>query len=106
MNDGVSPTSSSEIPTRAKLLAVALVVLYLAQMLPATHFQSQTYDEAYHLMAGYRYWQCGDFGINPEHPPLLKFVAAAPSWLLRAAAPRGVCGQESSDKNEGYGLPS
>ena len=86
-----------------KLLTFALVVLYLLQILAATHFQSQTNDEGYHLMAGYRYWQCGDFGINPEHPPLLKFVAAAPLWPFHTPAPLGVCGQESSDKYEGYG---
>ena len=103
MSDRLSPAPTSNISLRVKLLAFGLVVLYLAQILAATHFQSQTNDEGYHLMAGYRYWQCGDFGINPEHPPLLKFVASAPLWLLHTPAPQGVCGQESSDKYEGYG---
>ncbi|MGQ0541943.1 MAG: glycosyltransferase family 39 protein [Blastocatellia bacterium] len=39
---------------------------------------SATVDEPNHILAGYRHLQCGDFGINPEHPPLLKMLAAAP----------------------------
>jgi hypothetical protein len=39
---------------------------------------SVTIDEPDHILAGYRHLQCGDFGINPEHPPLLKMLAAIP----------------------------
>jgi tetratricopeptide (TPR) repeat protein len=39
---------------------------------------SATIDEVPHIFAGYRHWQCGDFAINPEHPPLLKLLAASP----------------------------
>ncbi len=42
--------------------------------------QSMTYDEATHLPAGYTYLSTGDFRLNPEHPPLLKLIAA---WPLR-----------------------
>jgi hypothetical protein len=30
------------------------------------------------IEAGHRYWECGDYGINPEHPPLLKLIATVP----------------------------
>jgi len=83
--------------------AICLTALYLAQILLAVHYQTQTIDEGYHLAAGYRYWQCGDFGINPEHPPLVKFVAAAPLWWSRVPAPAGTCGSESTSKDAGYG---
>src|SRR6516165_9674415 len=86
----------------AWILALVLIVVYLGQMLVAVQQQSQTNDEGYHLLAGYRYWQCGDFGINPEHPPLVKVMAAAPFVLAPVKAPLGQCGKESSDKNEGY----
>jgi predicted membrane-bound dolichyl-phosphate-mannose-protein mannosyltransferase len=48
------------------------------------HTNSATFDELLHLQAGYRYWQCGEFANNPEHPPLVKLVAAAPirHWQL------------------------
>ena len=44
--------------------------------------ESQTWDEANHIFAGYRTWTDGDFGLNPEHPPLVKLLATIP--LLRA----------------------
>lgn len=44
-----------------------------------------TFDEAAHLAAGYGYWTAGEFRLNPEHPPLLKLLWAAP--LLFADTP-------------------
>jgi len=76
----------------------------MLQLVLSIRHQSQTIDEGFHLVAGYRYWQCGDFGINSEHPPLVKFVAAAPLWFGRVQAPDGECGQEPTDKGYGYGL--
>ncbi len=49
--------------------------------------QSQTWDEAYHILAGYRYWQASDFGINSEHPPFVKLLAALPLLYLRPLIP-------------------
>jgi hypothetical protein len=40
-----------------------------------------TFDEGAHLAAGYSYWATGHFGLNPEHPPLLKMLWAAPLAL-------------------------
>jgi 4-amino-4-deoxy-L-arabinose transferase-like glycosyltransferase len=40
--------------------------------------QSQTWDEANHIYAGYRSWTDADFGLNPEHPPMVKLLATAP----------------------------
>ena len=37
-----------------------------------------TFDEPVHLAAGYSYWATGSFRLNPEHPPLLKLLWAAP----------------------------
>ena len=57
--------------------AVALLVYPLA-LLHYIQANSSTFDEGMHIAAGHRYWECGDYGINPEHPPLLKLMAAAP----------------------------
>jgi 4-amino-4-deoxy-L-arabinose transferase-like glycosyltransferase len=38
--------------------------------------RSETFDEPCHIYAGYRYVTASDFGVNPEHPPLAKMVAA------------------------------
>jgi hypothetical protein len=59
-------------------LLLAVMALELAL---SARQQSQTFDEAVHIFAGYRYWKNFDFGVNPEHPPLVKLVAAIP--LLR-----------------------
>jgi 4-amino-4-deoxy-L-arabinose transferase-like glycosyltransferase len=49
--------------------------------------QSQTFDEACHIFAGYRYWKNSDFGMNFEHPPLVKLVAAVPLLSLPLRVP-------------------
>lgn len=58
-------------------LAVAAVMYVISLCVYVTH-TSAAFDEGMHITAGYRYWECGDFGINPEHPPLVKLVAAWP----------------------------
>ena len=43
--------------------------------------ESQTWDEANHIFTGYRSWTHADYGLNPEHPPLLKkFVTLPLLW--------------------------
>ncbi len=49
--------------------------------------ESQTFDESAHLFAGLEYWRHADFGRNPEHPPLVKFLAAAPLLSLQLREP-------------------
>jgi hypothetical protein len=77
---------------------LALVILFLlgAFLLQSQAFiraSSATYDEPLDLIAGVRYLTCGDFGINPEHPPLAKEWAALPvvlfSHSLRETGPCG-----------------
>jgi hypothetical protein len=63
---------------------------------------SVTNDEPFHIVAGYRYWQCGDYGINPEHPPLLKLLAASPLMLQTFIEPTVPCGSKITPKLEGF----
>lgn len=49
--------------------------------------ESQTFDEAVYIAAGYSYWKTGDFRLNPEHPPLAKLLVAAPLLPLPLALP-------------------
>lgn len=44
--------------------------------------ESQTFDEAVHLSAGYSYWKSGDFKLNTEHPPLGKLLCSLPLLFL------------------------
>ena len=50
---------------------------------------SPTYDEVAHLPAGYSYLHWDDYRLNPEHPPLVKKLAALP-LLWRTSWPAKV----------------
>lgn len=68
-------------------------MLMLAQMWMSDLRLSVTSDEIDHLQAGYRYVTCHDFGWNPEHPPLVKMVAAVPLLFMHINDPiGGACG--------------
>jgi Dolichyl-phosphate-mannose-protein mannosyltransferase len=65
----------------SKWFIPAVLVLFLvsaAELFLSARLESQTFDEPAHLYAGYSYWLHRDFGINPEHPPLVKLAAALP----------------------------
>jgi 4-amino-4-deoxy-L-arabinose transferase-like glycosyltransferase len=70
------------------VIGVTLLLAVLATELAlSARQQSQTFDEGVHIFAGYRYWKNFDFGANPEHPPLVKLVAALPLLRLRLQTP-------------------
>ena len=56
----------------------ALLILMSLQLFFSVRRESQTWDEANHIFTGYRSWTDGDFGLNPEHPPLVKLLATTP----------------------------
>ncbi len=56
----------------------ALVFTNALFQIRLAHDDSQTNDEAAHLVSGYSYWTTGDWRLNPEHPPLSKLAAALP----------------------------
>jgi len=62
---------------QAGLLA-ALVVLQAGLAVHAMRGHSATFDEGAHLPAGYTHIALGDHRLNPEQPPLVKLLAAAP----------------------------
>jgi 4-amino-4-deoxy-L-arabinose transferase-like glycosyltransferase len=58
--------------------AVGLILLQMILVAIIVHGESLTFDEADHIFAGYMMWHSGDYGLNPEHPPLVKLVATLP----------------------------
>jgi 4-amino-4-deoxy-L-arabinose transferase-like glycosyltransferase len=64
-----------------------LLVILSFQLFLSIRGTSQTWDEANHIYAGYRSWTHRDFGLNPEHPPLVKFIATAPLLSLPLTSP-------------------
>lgn len=62
----------------ANIIAIALLAAMAVLLVSSVRQESQTFDESTHLFAGFEYWKHGDFGRNPEHPPLVKLLAALP----------------------------
>jgi len=57
---------------------VALLTILFLQLAFSANRNSITWDEDDHIYAGYMSWKHADFGLNPEHPPLVKLVATIP----------------------------
>lgn len=85
------------------LFALLFGALYAFQLYVHATRTSATLDEPVHMLAGYRHLTCGDFAFNPEHPPLLKQVAALP--LVAAGdvrAPRLPCDAGFTPKQSSF----
>jgi 4-amino-4-deoxy-L-arabinose transferase-like glycosyltransferase len=59
-------------------LAGGLIIVQMILVAIIVHGESLTFDEGDHIFAGYMMWHSGDYGLNPEHPPLVKLVATLP----------------------------
>ena len=53
-------------------------LLFVGQALLASPAKSASFDEQYHLTAGYTYLRTGDFRLSTTHPPLMGILAALP----------------------------
>jgi dolichyl-phosphate-mannose--protein O-mannosyl transferase len=60
-----------------------------------------TIDEPVHILSGYFHW-CGDFGFNPEHPPLLKMLATASLIGEDLVQPPWDCGSKITSRADSY----
>ncbi len=82
---GSNGKKEGRIPDWAIL--VLFSILLLTQTVLSVREESATFDETAHLPAGYVYWRLGDYGVNPEHPPLVKMLAAFPLLFLNVKIP-------------------
>jgi dolichyl-phosphate-mannose-protein mannosyltransferase/tetratricopeptide repeat protein len=64
-----------------------LLIVISVQLFLSVRRESQTWDEGNHIFAGYRSWTHADFGLNPEHPPLVKLLATVPLLSLHPESP-------------------
>ncbi len=61
------------------VVGVMLLLLILeCQLLYSVRHESLSWDEGDHIFAGYMSLKHHDLGLNPEHPPLVKMLAAVP----------------------------
>ena len=70
-------------PWAASLVLGAGTALYATLAVSSMRVKSATFDEAAHLPAGYTYLKLHDYRLNPEHPPLVKTLAAIPLLWMR-----------------------
>ena len=83
-----SPSPTSTRTNRwVTLTVLALLLILSAQIIHAIHGQSLTWDEDDHIFAGYESWKTHDFGLNPEHPPMVKQLATLPLLPLHLNVP-------------------
>jgi 4-amino-4-deoxy-L-arabinose transferase-like glycosyltransferase len=63
------------------LMVGFLLTIMFALMFFSNKGDSLIIDEIAHIPAGYSYITTGDYRLNPEHPPLIKDLAAIPLYL-------------------------
>ena len=73
----IEPLSRSKL-TLPRVIAALLLALVAVLAGGAAYRESVAVDELAHIGAGVSYWQKFDLRMNPEHPPLVKLLAAAP----------------------------
>ena len=66
---------------------ISLLAALVLQLTLSVSRESPTWDEGDHIFAGYRSLTHKDFGLNPEHPPLVKMIAAAPLLSMPLKVP-------------------
>lgn len=72
---------------KINILAIALLTLFGILAITSMWNDSANYDERIHLPAGYSYITRQDMRLNPEHPPLVKDLAALPLLFMKINFP-------------------
>ncbi|MBI3442987.1 MAG: phospholipid carrier-dependent glycosyltransferase [Candidatus Sungbacteria bacterium] len=67
---------------KTNLLALSILAVMFILMIGSVWNDSAITDELAHIPAGYGYVTQLDYRLNPEHPPLVKAIAALSSWLV------------------------
>ncbi len=70
---------SEKISTKLPVILLGVIIVVASfLMIGVARQESAIMDELAHIPAGYGYVKYFDFRLNPEHPPLLKVLAALP----------------------------
>lgn len=71
----------------SSLIVIILLILMFFLGIASLLNDSGTTDEIAHIPAGYSYLKYRDFRLNPEHPPLMKMLAAIPLLFMNLKFP-------------------
>lgn len=80
-----------------KPAAACLLGAMAAAMCASALQESGTWDETWHLVAGYGYWKTGSYAIGADHPPLGRLWEALPLLALRLDLPVDQAAYEKRD---------
>jgi len=69
------------------LIVIGLLAIMFVLMFFSAKGDSPIVDEIAHIPSGFSYITTGDYRLNPEHPPLIKDLAAAPLVIWGAKFP-------------------
>jgi hypothetical protein len=88
MHKSIKVMSSVKRPNASEIAALCLLLVILSlQLFFSVRRESQTWDEANHIYTGYRSWTHADYGLNPEHPPLVKLFTTIPLLWSQPKSP-------------------
>jgi len=102
--------NNSKLDRIAVVAGVAfLLAILVTQLALSIRQESITWDEDDHIYSGYMSLKTGEFGLNPEHPPLVKMLAmwfpdALPAQQPAEESDRGIR-EEVQRENERH-LPA
>src|SRR5512138_592303 len=85
-SDGTQLSRRQRILTRGSVALLLLILI--GQLAYSVSQESLSWDEGDHIFAGYMSLKHHDFGLNPEHPPLVKMVAATPLQGMNLREPQ------------------
>ena len=72
----------------ASIIAGILLLIMFSLAIFSIKEDSLTFDETAHITTGYSYLTQKDYRLNPEHPPLIKDIAALPLLFLNLNFPK------------------
>jgi hypothetical protein len=81
------PAAKTSLPRWAIATVLTLLLILAVQIVISIHGQSLTWDEGDHIFAGYQSWRTHDYGLNPEHPPMVKLLDTLPLLPLHLNVP-------------------
>ncbi len=64
-------------------LQASLLFLFALIQIRTSAIETEIYDEAGHITAGYSALVTGDFRISPDHPPLARYLCALPLLFFK-----------------------
>ena len=91
---------------KVNILATTLLALFGLLAVTSMWNDSANYDERIHLPAGYSYITQQDLRLNPEHPPLVKDLAALPLLFMKINFPYQSWGWNTSLTSDSLRTPA